>query len=101
MKLLGSLTHQTFLVISFSQLCYLDDVERDDLNRLDTYIYAAYLLQRAPKLEYVYFWLEHDKHPLACWEVVHSSGEDGAERSLAKMAEERSREVIKHTVFAR
>ena len=100
MKLLGSLVHQSFLVISFSQLDHLDEPELDALNQLDTYIYAAHLLERAPKLEYVYFWLENDEYPLECWKVVQG-GEDGAERSLEEMEEEEGLEVIASTVFAR
>ena len=100
MKLLGSIRYQSFLVISFSHLDYLDDLERDALDELDTYTYAAYLLQHALGLEYVYFWLGDDEWPLACWKVVHS-GEDGAERSLEEMTDEESLEVIENTVFAR
>ena len=100
MKLLGSLIHQSFLVIKFSQLDHLDDPELEALNQLDTYVYAAHLLEHAPKLEYVYFWLGDDEWPLAGWKVVRS-GEDGAERSLEEMTDEESLEVIENTVFAR
>lgn len=100
MKLLRCLTHQSLLVIRFSQLNHLDETELDALNKLDTYTYAAYLLQHAPKLEYVYFWLERNEYPLASWKVV-DSGEDGAECSVEEMAEEESIDVIEDTVFAR